>query len=182
MWLPAVTVTPPEVEPVTLAAAKQYLRIDAADESFDDEIATLIAASRADIERICSTRLITQEVLLQADSFYDLEHLPIGPVKTIESVAYLDSEGAEQLLPDTDYELVAGELESQIVLVGRTSWPAVDDRADAVRVTATVGYGDAGTDLPRDLYFVVLRSIRAKFDGSELAIENMLVNHRIWMS
>lgn len=182
MWMPTVTVTPPEVEPVTLAAAKQYLRIDAADDSFDDEIETLIAASRADIEAICNTRLITQEVLLQAGSFYDLEHLPIGPVQTIERVAYLDSEGAEHLLPDTDYELVAGELESQIVLVDRTSWPAVDDRADAVRVAAIVGYGDAGTDLPRDLYFVVLQAIRAKFDGRELAIENMLVNHRIWMS
>lgn len=182
MWLPAVTVTQPEVEPVTLAAAKQYLRIDAADESFDDEIATFIASSRADVESICNTRLITQEVLLQAGSFYDLEHLPIGPVQSIDAVNYVDSAGTEQLLPDTDYELVAGALDSQIVLVGRTSWPTLADRRDGVRVTATVGYGDAGTDLPRDLYFVVLQAIRAKFDGRELAIEHMLVNHRIWLS
>lgn len=182
MWLPAVTVTPPQAEPVTLAAAKQYLRIDVADDSFDDEIATFIAASRAEIEAICGTRLITQQVLLKAESFYDFDHLPIGPVQSIDSVEYLDSEGAEQLLPDTDYELIAGVLNCQIVPIARSIWPVLADRPDAVRVTATVGYGDAGTDLPRDLYFVVLRSIRAKFDGSELAIENMLVNHRIWMS
>lgn len=182
MWLPAVTVTSPEVEPVTLAAAKQYLRIDAADESFDDEIATLIAASRADIEIICNTRLITQEVLLQADSFADLEHLPIGPVQSIETLKYVDSAGDEQLLASADYELVEGPLQAQIIRVSGVTWPTIADRPDALRVTATVGYGDAGTDLPRDLYFVVLAAIRAKFDGRELAIENMLVNHRIWMS
>jgi len=182
MWLPAVTVTPPSAEPVLLAAAKQYLRIDAGDDSFDDEIATLIAASRADIESICSTRLITQEVLLQADSFADLEHLPIGPVQSIEAVNYIDSAGDEQLLASADYELVAAPLQAQIIRAAGVTWPTIADRPDAVRVTATVGYGEAGSDLPRDLYFVVLRSIRAKFDGSEIAIENMLVNHRIWMS
>lgn len=182
MWLPAVTVTPPSAEPVLLAAAKQYLRIDAADESFDDEIASFIAASRAEIESMCSTRLITQEVLLQADGFSDLQHLPIGPVQSIDAVNYIDSAGDEQLLVSADYELVAGPLEAQIIRAQGVTWPTIADRPDAVRVTATVGYGDTGTDLPRDLYFVVLRSIRAKFDGSELAIENMLVNHRIWMS
>ncbi|MAF60210.1 hypothetical protein [Blastomonas sp. CCH5-A3] len=182
MWLPAVTITPPEAEPVLLAAAKQYLRIDAGDDSFDDEIATYIAASRAEVESITNTRLIRQEVVLQAGSLADLEHLPIGPVQSIEAVNYIDQASDEQLLPDTDYALVASGLEGQIIRPSGVTWPTVADRADAVRVTAIVGYGDAGSDLPRDLYFVVLQAIRAKFDGRELAIEQMLVNHRIWMS
>lgn len=182
MWLPAVTISEPAAEPVLLAAAKQYLRIDAADTSFDDEVATYIAASRAEVESITNTLLITQEVLLQAGSLADLEHLPIGPVQSIEALNYLDRTGDEQLLLDTDYELVASGLDAQIIRPSGVTWPTIADRADAVRVTATVGYGAAGTALPRDLYFVVLQAIRAKFDGRELAIEHMLVNHRIWMS
>lgn len=182
MWLPAVTITPPEAEPVLLAAAKQYLRIDAADTSFDDEIETYIAASRGEVESITNTRLITQVVVLQAGSLADLEHLPIGPMQSIEALNYVDSTGDEQQLPDADYALVASGLDGKIIRPKGVTWPTIADRADAVRVTATVGYGAAGSDLPRDLYFVVLRAIRAKFDGSELAIEHMLVNHRIWMS
>ena len=182
MWLSPVTVTAPEAEPVELAKAKQYLRIDAGDESFDDEVETFIAASRAEVEQICNTRMITQDVLLTARRFSDLDHLPIGPVQDIVTVQYIDADGEEQLLPAENYELVAGVLDAQIIKVPGFVWPVIADRADAVRVTATVGYGDAGTDLPRDLYFVILQAIRAKFDGREIAIEHMLVNHRIWLS
>jgi uncharacterized phiE125 gp8 family phage protein len=183
MWLPAVTTTPPAAEPVLLAAAKQYLRIDAADASFDDEIGMYIAASRAEVESITNTRLITQVVDLRCESFYDFDHLPIGPVQSIDAVNYLDASGDEHLLADTEYRLIAGTIDAQIVPgAGWLNWPMLSEAADAVRVTATVGYGAAGTALPRDLYFVVLHAIRAKFDGRELAIEHMLVNHRIWMS
>lgn len=182
MWISPVTMTAPEAEPVELAKAKQYLRIDAGDESFDDEVETFIAASRAEIEQICNTRMITQEMLLVTDSFADLAHLPIGPIQSIVSIHYVDAAGDEQLVDAAYYELISGVLESQIVSVPGFSWPTVRKRVDAVRVTAMVGYGEAGTDVPRDLYFVILQAIRAKFDGREIAIENMLVNHRIWLT
>jgi uncharacterized phiE125 gp8 family phage protein len=183
MWLSPVTVTAPEAEPVELAKAKQYLRIDAGDESFDDEVETFIAASRAEIEQICNTRMITQEVLLAASGFTDLQHhLPIGPVQDIVSINYVDADGEEQLLAAENYELVASVLDAQIIKTPGWVLPVIADRADAVRVTATVGYGDAGTDVPRDLYFVILQAIRAKFDGREISLEHMLVNHRIWLS
>ena len=181
MWLSPVTVTAAEAEPVDLAKAKQYVRIDAGDESFDDEVETFIAASRAEIEQICNTRMITQEVLLVASSFADLEHLPIGPVQDIITIQYVNTDGVEQLLAAENYELVAGVLDAQIIGVPGFVWPTIASRADAVRVTVSVGYGDAGTDVPRDLYFVILQAIRAKFDGREIGLENMLVNHRIWL-
>lgn len=182
MWLSPVMVTAPEAEPVELAKAKQYLRIDAGDESFDDEVETFIAASRAEIEQICNTRMITQEVLLATSSFADLEHLPIGPVQDIVSIQYMDAEGIEQELAAEDYYLVANGLRAQINRASNVVWPVIANRVDAVRVTVTIGYGDTGADLPRDLYFVILQAIRAKFDGRELASEHMLVNHRIWLS
>lgn len=182
MWLSPVTVTAPEAEPVELAKAKQYLRIDAGDESFDDEVETFIAASRAEIEQICNTRMITQDVLVVASGFADLEHLPIGPVQEIVTIHYVDTDGEEQLLVAENYQLIAGVLDAQIIKMPGFVWPVLADRADAVRVTATVGYGDASSDVPRDLYFVILQAIRAKFDGREISLEHMLVNHRIWLS
>ncbi|KPF76732.1 hypothetical protein IP68_02210 [Blastomonas sp. AAP25] len=182
MWLSPVSVTAAQAEPVDLAKAKQYLRIDAGDESFDDEVETFIAASRAEIEQICNTRMITQDVMLVASSFADLEHLPIGPVQDIVTIQYVNTDGVEQLLAAENYELVAGVLDAQIIGVPGFVWPTIASRADAVRVTVSVGYGDASTDVPRDLYFVILQAIRAKFEGREIAIEHMLVNHRIWLA
>ncbi|MFN3819943.1 hypothetical protein [Blastomonas sp.] len=182
MWLSPVTLTAPTAEPVDLAKAKQYLRIDAGDESFDDEVETFIAASRAEVETICNTRMITQEVLLIASTFADLEHLPIGPVQSIDAVHYIDANGEEQLVDEASYALVGGMLDARIVAGQGFAWPVARTRVDAVRVTATVGYGDAGTDLPRDLYLAILQGVRAHFDGRNLSMERLLVNHRIWLS
>ncbi len=54
----SILLTPPAVEPVTLAEAKAYLRVEHGDD--DDVIAALIAAARSHVEAQTRRVLITQ--------------------------------------------------------------------------------------------------------------------------
>lgn len=65
--MPSVILTQPTVEPVTLAEAKQHLRVDVADD--DDLISVLIAGARQSAEGICRRALCTQTVKLVLDQF-----------------------------------------------------------------------------------------------------------------
>lgn len=176
-----VTFEAPAVEPVSLAEAKEYLRVDTDETEFDSEIGSFIAASRAEIEAITSTRLITQTVDLSAAHFASLAVLPIGPVQSITSIKYVDTTGFEDTLFSDDYELIGSGLTARIDPAFSANWPVAAIRVDAVRVRMVVGYGDAGSDLPRDLHFALLRAIRAKFDDDPIDIAKLLVNHRVWM-
>ena len=60
-------VTPPSVEPVSLAEAKAHLRVDVADD--DLLIANLITAARMQAENLCRRAFVTQQYGLYLDSF-----------------------------------------------------------------------------------------------------------------
>lgn len=181
MWLSPVTIVEPVDEPVTLSEAKEYLRIDSSDDSFNGEIERYIAASRSEVEYLTSTRMITQTVTVLGSGFADLLALSIGPVQSVSSIKYVDTQGVEQTLAAENYELVGSGLQQSVQLTIGNSWPTVRYRPDTVRMTAVVGYGVAGADLPADVHFAILRLIRAKFDDVAIELGRSLVNHRIWM-
>jgi len=180
MWQLPITVTPAAAEPILLADAKEYLRIDAGDTGFDSELAVHISSARERAEVTTGTRLITQVVEVRADSFADLAHLPIGPVQTLDEIRYLDSAGAEQLLDPLLYELQGAELNRAVAPAIGTSWPSAYVRAGAVRVVLTVGYGDDGAAVPPAIMIAMLREIRAVFDDTSFDIEPLLRSFRIW--
>ncbi len=180
MWLSPVIDVAPAAEPLLKAAVKEYLRIDDGDASFDGQLDDFIAASRAEVETWTGTRLITQTVTVSADGWAALQSLPVGPVQSVSSVKYIDTLGVEQTLAAEDYQLIGSGLTLLISPALNKSWPKVATRIDAVRVTMVVGYGVSGSDLPGDVYFALLRLIRAKMDDRPLDLFGLLINHRIW--
>lgn len=177
MWLPPVTTVAPAAEPVSLAEAKQYLRIDAAD--LDIEVGGFIKAARAQIEAITSTRLITQTVELRASGFCDLDQLPIGPVQAVTAISYIDPQGAVQAL--AGYELFGAGLSWGIRPALNTAWPSARAGRGVIMVTARVGYGATGEDLPQGVKYAHLGLIRAMSDRTGADVDHWLVNHRIWL-
>lgn len=190
-WASPVTVTPPAEEPVTLAAAKEFVGIEADEADFDMQLGGFIAAAREHLENLTGTRFIEQAVELRADGFADLERLPIGPVSAVTAIAYDDTAGAEQVLDDAAYELTGAGLERGVRPVFGGSWPAAARRSGAVRVTATVGYAE----LPRPLWIAILQIVADLFAHRETAVtgsiaspvpaalrvEDALANYRIWL-
>jgi len=129
-----ITLTAPVTEPVSLIEAKLHLKLitDPSDTSAhpdDDRIEDMISAAREYCEQFCDRAF--------ADGSYSASGCDFGmallyPVASITSVKYLDTDGAEQTLNASVYELNA-DLDGLRLKVGQV-WPALYAREDAVRV------------------------------------------------
>lgn len=110
-----VCISPPAVEPVSLAEFKDFLEIPASDTSRDTKLASFLLAARVDCERYTRTKLVTQTWLLRRDSFpgvsvvYDGNgfpelRLPFPPFQSIKKIWYVDVAGAvQELTRDASY-------------------------------------------------------------------------------
>ena len=76
--MPSILLTGPAVEPITLAAAKQFIRVEHDDD--DDVITALIAGSRIHVETQTRRALITQSWRLVRDVWPELGCVPVLPV------------------------------------------------------------------------------------------------------
>lgn len=130
-------------EPVTLDMAKRQCRAEGSTVD-DEDFAELITDAREHVERYCNIRLVTTAAEeMTFASFEDMARLTHAPVQSVEEVRYLDTNGVEQLLDPSVYELGAVEsdpLQPYIRLAFGKRWPALRLVSDAVRVKATVGY------------------------------------------
>lgn len=145
------TVTPSE-EPITLAKAKLWCRIDSDDTSQDDEITELIKAARLRCEKVAGIALVTQTWKLTLDAFPDdgLIRLPRPPLASVTNIKYLDTSGVEQTLATTEYRVDADSKPGLIQEDSGKAWPAIYDVVAAVRVTYVAGYGGASA-VPEDI-------------------------------
>jgi uncharacterized phiE125 gp8 family phage protein len=144
-------------EPVTLEEARAHLRIEPFGSPLvhpdDDYITALITTARAWLEEYLKRALATQTVTLVADKFpdgseyYKAIKLPLAPVQYVDSVSYVDSNGATQTLATSVYEF--DEYAFEIVLKYGQVWPVTRAQNNAVTVVYTAGYADG---LSPDLY------------------------------
>ena len=100
--------TPPASEPISLAEAKLFLRIDEDDE--DALVVALIAAARTAIEEATNRSLLSQNWTLTTDHVNAEAQiqLPRGPVATISTISALDAQGNATPLTNNDWVLLAG--------------------------------------------------------------------------
>lgn len=86
-----VQVTPPTLEPITLAQAKAHLRVDIDDD--DDYINALITVARQTAEVYTGRALLTQEWKLFLDKFPPMSgpiYIPWAPLQSVTSITYID--------------------------------------------------------------------------------------------
>jgi uncharacterized phiE125 gp8 family phage protein len=177
MWQSPVIITAPAAEPISLAQAKQYLRLEEDEIGFDAELAQQIAGARGRIESATNTRLITQTVDLRASGFADLERLPIGPIASIAEISYRDQSGAPQTRGPEDVELDGTGLEMAVRSLSGP-WPRA---SGLITVRAIVGYGADGASVPAAVKIALLQQVRELFDGTPADLDTWIVNDRIWL-
>ena len=105
-----VTITPPAVEPVSLARAKAHLRIDHDEE--DELITGWIKAARELTEAYTGKRWVTQTVRLTLSCWPDgciadipgAIPLPVEPVASVDTLRYFDARGTEQTFDAADFQ------------------------------------------------------------------------------
>ncbi len=143
----------PVAEPVTLAQAKLYLRVDTSTE--DSLINDIIVAARMAAEQFMRRALITQTWKLSFDEYLDDEVLfPLTPVSSVSSVTLYDRTDVPQIIDADIYHLNAAKdvLKLDTVLFAH--------RAEIVFVA---GYGDAD-DVPAPIKHGILGHIAHMYD------------------
>jgi len=131
-------IAPPGEEPVTLAEAKAFCRIDGADE--DALVDALIAAARLQVESLTGRALITQSWRLTMACAPRLVELPVIPVAA--------------LVAAPDGAVLQGDA---VLLV---------EPVDELTVDYTAGYG-AAADVPGDLKQAVLTLVAYWYENRD---------------
>lgn len=145
----------PAAEPVTVAEAKAFLRIDGTSE--DALIASLLLTSRLHIEAALSLALITQSWRLELDLWPrdGVVSVPLRPLQAVTAVRVLDSSGTPTLVPAGDYVVDVDSAPPRLVPVNG-GWPAPARKAAGIEIDLTAGYGAASSSVPAPIKQAIL--------------------------
>jgi uncharacterized phiE125 gp8 family phage protein len=155
----------PATEPVTLAEARLFCRVDSTAE--DTLITSLIAAARQDAEMILQRSLITQGWRLVLDSFPACIELERGTVLTVTAITYMDMAGVWQTLSASDYVSDLSGCPARITPVFGKVWPVTLPQIGAVKVEYTAGYGAAAADVPEAIKRWIKLRVATIFENRE---------------
>lgn len=161
-WLPVTVTAEPASEPITLDEVKAQCRITGSNE--DSLLTAYISAARLFVEQYTGLRIVEQTVEFRGSNFFDLAYLPVAPLQSVSSIAYLDPDGTEQTLATTIYESVLIGLAPSIRLKVDQSWPSIRYASDAVRVVAVAGY----SSVPEPIKQAMLLIVASWFDSREV--------------
>ncbi|MGO4811138.1 head-tail connector protein [Cupriavidus sp. 2MCAB6] len=170
--------TQPAGEPVSLEEAKLHLRVDTTDE--DDLITGLIGTARMDAEKRMRRTLMQSGWTFTLDGFAGLYELPMAPLIAVGSIAYVDTDGASQVLSPAAYKVDATGEPGRVIPVG--GWPATAVQPAAVTVVFTAGYATAA-DVPRPIRNWMLLMIGEMYKDRETSPDvptGLLDPYKVW--
>ena len=148
--MPSILLSGPSVEPITLADAKLYLRVEHDDD--DDLIAALIAGSRIHVEARTRRALITQSWRLVRDAWPAsgrLEILPV-PLASLTAARIYLADGSTQSIDPSAF-IIDKSAAPALLAFGNGAPPAPGRALAGIEIDVTVGYGAAGTNVPEAL-------------------------------
>ncbi len=139
-------ITPPLIEPVSLAEVKAQIGIQATDTEHDALITRRIKEAREWAENYTGRAFITQTREIRWDKFAYEHELPSA--LTVVSVKYIDEDGTEQTLGSNYFFLDTYAFIPEVYAGWSVLWPSTREERNAVRIQYTAGYGPLSTDVP----------------------------------
>lgn len=136
----------------------------------------LIPAARTACEELTERTLVSTPWLLTLPAFPCAStHNPLAaitlrmpPIISVQSVQYLDADGALQTLATSDWQLDTASEPGRLLPAPGTSWPATQAGAwNAVQIAYTAGYGDSGANVPAPLRFWMAAAIASMYASRE---------------
>jgi uncharacterized phiE125 gp8 family phage protein len=148
--MPSILLTSPAAEPLTLAQAKDFLRVQ--HDADDDLIAALIAGARAHVEAQTRRALMTQVWRLTRDAWPASGRLPVLPAPLREVIAARVWQADGTLLP-IDIEAFAVDAASApaVLAFARGAMPMPGRLAAGIEIDIEAGYGNEPEDVPEPL-------------------------------
>lgn len=160
----------PATEPVTLAEAKAFLRVDGSDE--DSFISTLITAARLHTESVSSRAMISQSWRVVRDRWPPDRRvrLPVAPLRSLSAIRAYDTDGNATVLTLAEFQPETGVSPASLFVPALVSgMPAIRDHA-GLEIDYVAGYGDAPEDVPQDLRHAVLTLVGYWFEHRDAVI------------
>jgi uncharacterized phiE125 gp8 family phage protein len=143
----------PALEPVTLAEAKAWLRVEHDDD--DAAIGALAAGARLHVEARTRRALIAQTWRLVLDRWPASGRLAIrpAPVRTLDAVRVYDGEGVAHTLDRQGFVL---DVAASALTFPPFALAQPGRSAAGIEIDVTAGYGDAADDVPEPLRQAIL--------------------------
>ncbi len=206
MILSTQLVTPPAVEPVSLAQAKLHLRLPPTYTVDDSLVTALISAAREYCERKTNRAFFNQTWVRTLDFFPLYGHakatrtpterdnwpygtwywdkvtidLPYPRTVSVTSITYLDNNADEQTLPTTAYNVDTTSVPARIAPAQGLFWPILNNYIPgSVKITFVAGsYGDGveTNNCPKSIMQAMLLLIGHWYEHREAASELPLKN------
>ena len=152
-------VTAPTAYPLTLAEAKDHLKVEHTDD--DALIDTMLSAATSYTEGYTGRDLIQRTWDYSFERFPSTFCLPKNPVLSITSITYIDGDTSpeEQTIATTIYGLDSGVEPAVVYRKYAQTWPIPRNQRNAITVRFITGYTGLGS--PEDLRGNIPESIKA---------------------
>lgn len=146
----SILLSPPAVEPITLAEAKAFLRVEHADD--DLTIAALIAGSRIHVEAQTRRALITQTWRIVRDRWPPDGRLALSPspLQEILAARVYESDG-DTLAIDTQAFVADKAAAPAIIAFAPWALAQPGRPVGGIEIDVQVGYGDTAASVPEPL-------------------------------
>jgi len=194
-----VLLTDATVEPVTLADAKVFLRIDASDTNDDALVGALISAARKHAENYTNRAFISQTWDYWMDGFppgtqapggwwdgtrdgalssliqsQGMIRLPKAPLLTVNSITYYDTTDSPQTT-DLTTLVIQNEIAPAAIFpkIGQI-WPVTTRPRQAVQINFTAGYGTTAASVPQDIIHAIKILIAHFYENRGVMVESRL--------
>lgn len=133
--------TPATAAALTLAEAKQHLRVDSSDD--DALITSLVAAATQDAEHLMQRAILPQQWRLTMDAWPTEVRLCRPLVTAVDTISYVDSAGAAQTLSPAACILSASDLQARLMPAYGASWPSARYQPGSIAITFACGWANA---------------------------------------
>lgn len=162
-------ITAPVIEPVTLSEVKLHLRVDHDDE--DALLTNLIKVARELVEDGTWRALLTQTWELRLDHWPRMPlEMPKPPLQSIVSIKYLDSDGMENTVASSVYDVDTYSEPGRLFFKKGQSWPSTTlYERGAVRIQFKSGWL-AATNVPYKIKAAILLLVGHYYENREEVI------------
>lgn len=156
----------PAEEPVSLAEAKAFLKVDDSDE--DGLITTLIGAARLHIEGVTGRALLAQSWRVVLDDWPDngAVKLPVTPFVAVTEINAYDAAGAAYEVPLAQFLSEPDRLLLPATVAGM---PVLRER-QGIEIDYVAGFGTDPGDVPDDIRQALLLLVGHWFENRDAVI------------
>lgn len=158
---------------VTLEEAKNYLRVDSADD--DNLITALIEVAEDLVEKFTWQTLLIKSFELIYDEAGESIEIPKSPLVEVTKIEVIDDEGTKTLVDPSIYMVDLTGMRGRIYLKKGCTWPSHRGFASFI-ITVKAGYGSVPEEVPMALRQAALSALSILYENRGMINEQEIIS------